>query len=87
MSAIDSAHPQKVADMHRIRWPTCSGFTGRHQPDSVADMRRNLWPTWTGLRTRKEKLKKMGVYVRWNCETKAFEMTTEENQKPLCECQ
>ena len=33
---IDSAHPQKVGGMHRIRWTACSGFTGRHRPDYVA---------------------------------------------------
>ena len=36
--------------------------------------------------TSKQKLKALGVYVRWNCETKAFEITTEENQISICGC-
>ena len=34
----------------------------------------------------REKLKDLGVYIRWNCETQTFEITTEENQKDLCGC-
>jgi hypothetical protein len=34
----------------------------------------------------KKKLKDLGVYVRWNCATQSFEITTEESQKSLCEC-
>jgi len=29
-----------VVDMLRIRWSTCSGFSGRHAPDSVVGMLR-----------------------------------------------
>jgi len=36
--------------------------------------------------TRTEKLKKLGVYVRWDCKTQAFEITTEEDQKSRCDC-
>jgi hypothetical protein len=36
--------------------------------------------------SHKQALKDLGVYVRWNCETKAFEITTEENQTSLCGC-
>jgi len=34
----------------------------------------------------REKLKDLGVYIRWNCVTQNFEVTTEGNQKSLCEC-
>ena len=36
--------------------------------------------------TREEKLKKMGVFVRWDCETQAFEITTKDNSTSKCGC-
>ena len=33
-----------------------------------------------------QELKDLGVYVRWNCKTKRFEITTKENQMSLCGC-
>jgi len=40
MSATDSDQVQKVADIVRNRWPTYSGFGGRHAPESLAAMGR-----------------------------------------------
>jgi len=40
MLSIDSAHPQKVDGMHRNRWTTYSGFSGRLAPESVVAIDR-----------------------------------------------
>jgi hypothetical protein len=37
----DSDPSLKVDGMHRNRWSTSSGFTGRHQSESLVDMHRN----------------------------------------------
>ena len=31
-------------------------------------------------------LKELGLYVRWNCATQSFEITTQEDQKSRCDC-
>ena len=40
MASTHSGTAQKVDDMLRIWWTTCSGFSGRHAPDSVDDLLR-----------------------------------------------
>jgi len=44
MPSIDSAHPQKVDDMLRNQWTTCSGFGGRLAPDSLVAFDRITQP-------------------------------------------
>lgn len=38
------------------------------------------------VNTRKEKLESSGIYVRWNCETKAYELTIKDDLTPKCQC-
>jgi len=49
MSSTHSGTAQKVDDMLRIWWTTCSGFSGRHAPDLVDDMLWIMHRTMAGL--------------------------------------
>jgi hypothetical protein len=54
----DSDPSLKVDGMHRNRWTTSSGFTGRHAPESVVDINRNHWSTCTGIRINMKNIEK-----------------------------
>lgn len=41
--STDSAHSQKVDDMHRIQWTACSGFTGHLAPEYAHQRPNGKW--------------------------------------------
>ena len=49
--------------------------------DLVASSQTGGW-----IVAHKRELKDLGIYVRWNCEDKIYEIVGEENAPPECSC-